>query len=179
MVSAKVIWDYFHRPRFGEFCLKPCRSGFCYAPGRNVLHAYCTHACTSGADCPSDYACVPGDANHSKFCRRAPHGKASDRCAAAEECLSDLCIEYILVDQQQGRFRNLYCVDPCASNGLCPEGTQCEQVDDTRVCIPKSIIERDAKRRFDMEKRVGIENEMFLDPRLEQERRGDAGQKGK
>jgi hypothetical protein len=173
-----MIWDHFQRPRFGAFCIKPCRSGFCYAPAANVLHAYCTRTCASAADCPPDYECVPGAANQSAFCRRVPHGKLGDRCAAPEECLSNLCVEYVLVDRQQGRFRNLYCVDPCPATGACPDGSQCEEVGAERVCSPRPIIEREAQRRFDLEKRLSIENEMFLDRRLERERSGDAGREG-
>lgn len=169
VLSARSITNYARRPGIGEFCIGPCRSGLCYIPGNDFLRAYCTRACSSGSDCPPDYSCVSAGEGRGSFCRRAPHGVAGERCAAAEECLSNLCVEYVLVDPAKGRFRGRYCVDPCPSVDSCPNGTLCEEIDGDRVCSPKSIIERDARQRFEMEQRLGIENDRVFERRIQRE----------
>jgi hypothetical protein len=165
-LSAKTIVTYFQRPSFGEFCIKPCRAGFCHAPGGNFLHAYCTRSCGGASDCPNDYACVANPDGEGSFCRRLPLGNPGDRCVASEECLSGHCIEYLRVDRERGRYRGSYCVEACAQDGSCADGSTCEQVGGMSVCSPTQVIARDAERRFDLEKRLGIENEAQLERRL-------------
>ena len=175
VLSARAAVDYVRRPGIGGSCIGPCRSGFCYVPGNELMRAYCTHACSSSSDCPPDFTCVSAEATQGSFCRRAPHGVGGERCAAAEDCLSNRCVEYVVADVAQGRFRGRYCVAPCPSVGSCPEGTQCEEVEGDRVCSPRSTIERDARRRFEMEKRLGVENDMAFERRIQRERREDGG----
>jgi hypothetical protein len=172
--SVRIIVSYLQRSEMGEFCLKPCRAGYCYSPGNNFLHAYCTHACANAADCPKGYDCVPSGAEPAFFCRKVADRAAGQRCAAAEECLSNRCIEYVVVDRERGRFRQRYCIDPCAADGRCAEGAVCETIGDERLCSPKTLIEGEAEQRFEMEKRLGIENELLLERRIRRGMRVDA-----
>jgi hypothetical protein len=174
-LAAKSIVAYLQRPGFGEFCLKPCRTGFCHAPGGSFMHAYCTRGCAGDSDCPADYVCAAGSEGSGSFCRRAPHGKSGDRCGAPEECLSGHCIEYLRVDPKRGHYRSSYCVEACAPGAGCPDGNPCEQVGGVSVCSPTQVITRDAERRFDLEMRMGIENEATLDRRLVRSQAADGG----
>lgn len=174
-LSAKSIIAYFQRPSLGEFCIKPCRAGFCHAPGGNFLHAYCTRSCAGAWDCPNDYACVANPDGAGSYCRRLPHGNPGDRCAAPEECLSGRCIEYLRVDRERGRYRNSYCVEACAQDGSCTDGSTCEQVDGVSVCSPTQAIARDAERRWALEERLGSENEAALERRLPASHAVDGG----
>jgi hypothetical protein len=167
-VGSRLV-HYYQSPTFGHSCMKGCRSGFCYTPEGQFFANYCTRTCSRVGGCPDGYACVSSADPEGLFCKRNPSLELGKSCWASEECLSSMCVGYQLNRSDGRQFRSSFCVEACAENGTCPEGTHCESIGDSRICSPTDLIRDAAERRFDQEKRLGLENRGFGDRRLQRE----------
>lgn len=152
-VGTRAV-QYYQTPKFGELCLKGCRSGFCYKVWE--WSGYCTHHCSEATDCPPAYSCVEAGDVH--FCRRDPVLEFGERCSAPEECKSDQCVRFTMRDPQRGHFSIAYCSNECTTDEDCVADAVCEEGAYGGQCKPVAIFERDMQRRLDVEKRLGMTN---------------------
>ncbi len=134
-----------------------CENGECIALGGG---SYCLPVCDVNGDCPTGYQCfdLPTQGKHcvpesyacEKDCIQHP-----DKCAPGQACNFDTgeCIAKLkpcdtcTKDYQCGDGnrcalfapQDRRCMPTCASvGGQCPEGSTCQELDGTKVCVPVS-----------------------------------------
>ncbi len=121
----------------GELCFsnERCRSNQCHLKATDGLPSgYCTESCDAEKGCRSGYFCKNSE------CLKQPDLRYGNRCAADEECISNLCIgfspkpipSYLEELYPLAATTTYLCTQPCESS--CDECMETQ--DGNAVCIP-------------------------------------------
>ena len=88
-------------------------NAYCY---ESSTPAYCTHGCTSAADCPNGYGCMPVGANLTRVCV-----KAEDVCSATDTAA---CVAPSACDLDDPQLLISSCTLACTNSTDCPQRAQ-------------------------------------------------------
>jgi hypothetical protein len=96
-----------------------CRTGLCIDVDSDSYGPYCSAACASDGDCPTDMGCLAGQDGVLRCIFRSGSQPIGAFCRSDAECASGICIDV------HGDAAAAYCTDSCRGAIDCPGNMAC------------------------------------------------------